>query len=180
MTVNYREAHGLFAVSGILFNHESPRRGITFVTRKISRAVAEIKRGTRTELHLGNLDSIRDWGYAPEYVIAMWRMLQQDTPEDLVIGTGKSATIREFLEHAFKAAGLQWEDFVRFDKRYLRPTEVDELRADASKAASVINWVAGLSLQQLAQTMVDHDLRAGDYHLVDRPIGEMWAKETQQ
>lgn len=178
MTVNYREAHGLFAVSGILFNHESPRRGITFVTRKISRAVAEIKHGTRTELHLGNLDAIRDWGYAPEYVIAMWRMLQQDAPQDLVIGTGRSASIREFLSHSFEAADLRWEDYVRFDERYLRPTEVDELRADASKAASVIDWTPGVSLQQLAHTMVEHDLRAHGEHLVDRPIGDMWAKET--
>ena len=178
MTVNYREAHGLFAVSGTLFNHESPRRGITFVTRKISRAVAEITQGTRKELHLGNLDAIRDWGYAPEYVIAMWRMLQQDTPQDLVIGTGQSATIREFLTHSFEAVNLQWEDFVRFDDRYLRPTEVDELRADASKANSLIAWTPGVDVRKLAQTMVDHDLRARGDHLVDRPIGEMWAKET--
>ena len=178
MTVNYREAHGLFAVSGVLFNHESPRRGITFVTRKISRAVAEIKHGTRNELHLGNLEAIRDWGYAPEYVIAMWRMLQQDTPQDLVIGTGQSATIKDFLNHSFEAAGLHWEDYVRFDERYLRPTEVDELRADASKSASVIDWVPGVSLRELAHTMVEHDLRAHGEHLVDSPIGEMWAKET--
>ena len=178
MTVNYREAHGLFAVSGILFNHESPRRGPTFVTRKISRAVAEIKAGRQRELYLGNLDARRDWGYAPEYVVAMWKILQQDQPEDFVIGTGISASVRDFLSFSFAAAGLNWEEFVRFDERYLRPTEVNDLCADASKARSRLDWMPTVSVEMLAQEMVRHDIAADQYHLVDRPIGKLWSEET--
>lgn len=178
MAINYREAHGLFAVSGILFNHESPRRGRTFVTRKISKAAAGIKNGEQAELYLGNLDAQRDWGYAPEYVIAMWRMLQQDEPQDFVIGTGKSATVRDFLGFCFDAVGLDWAEYVRFDDRYLRPTEVDELRAAAEKAKQLLDWTPEVDLKQLAETMVLHDLNAGKSHKVDQPIGKMWAKET--
>ena len=134
ITKNYREAYGLFAVNGILFNHESPRRGETFVTRKITRAVARIQAGMQDSIYLGNLDAIRDWGYAPEYVEGMWRMLQADTPDDYVLATGVGYTIRDFLEAAFGHVGLNWQDYVRFDERYLRPTEVDALIGDASKA----------------------------------------------
>ncbi len=134
ITKNYREAYGLFAVNGILFNHESPRRGETFVTRKITRAVAAIKAGTQEYLYMGNLDAIRDWGYAPEYVEGMWRMLQADRPEDYVLATGTGISVREFLEIAFGHAGLDWSEYVRFDERYLRPTEVDALIGDASRA----------------------------------------------
>ena len=135
ITKNYREAYGIFAVNGILFNHESPRRGETFVTRKITRAVAAIKAGVQEHLYMGNLDAIRDWGYAPEYVEGMWRMLQADEPDDYVLATGVGITVREFLEIAFEHAGLNWEDHVRFDERYLRPTEVDALIGDPSRAA---------------------------------------------
>ena len=178
MTINYREAHGLFAVSGILFNHESPRRGPTFVTRKISRAVADIKAGRQKELYLGNLDAKRDWGYAPEYVIAMWKMLQQDRPEDFVIGTGTSLSVRDFLQFSFAAADLNWEDYVRFDERYLRPTEVNDLCADASNARNQLSWVPSVDVEMLAQEMVRHDIAAGHGHLVDRPIGKLWSEET--
>lgn len=171
ITRNYREGYGMFAVNGILFNHESPRRGETFVTRKITRAVARIKAGAQQELYLGNLDAVRDWGYAPEYVEAMWRMLQHDTPQDYVVATGAAYTVRDFLVFAFERAGLDWEKHVRFDDRYLRPTEVDSLIGDASLAESALGWKPRVHTPELAQIMVDHDIEAlaleGRHH-VDR------------
>jgi GDPmannose 4,6-dehydratase len=157
MTRNYREAYGMFATNGILFNHESPRRGETFVTRKITRAVARIKAGLDTELYLGNLDSVRDWGYAREYVEAMWLMLQADEPDDFVIATGTAYTVRDFVQMAFDHAGLDWERHVRFDERYLRPTEVDALIGDASKAAELLSWKPKVLTPELARLMVDAD-----------------------
>ena len=160
ITKNYREAYGMFAVNGILFNHESPRRGETFVTRKITRAVAAIKAGKQDELYMGNLDSIRDWGYAAEYVEGMWRMLQIDEPEDIVLATGTGITVRHFLDTAFSHAGLNWEDHVRFDERYLRPTEVDALIGDPSKAKEKLDWEATIHSGDLARLMVDADIEA--------------------
>lgn len=160
ITKNYREAYGMFAVNGILFNHESPRRGETFVTRKITRAVAAIAAGRQQHLYMGNLDAIRDWGYAPEYVEGMWRMLQAEEPDDFVLATGVGITVREFLEIAFERAGLKWEDHVRFDERYLRPTEVDALIGDPSRAAQKLNWVPTVDGRQLARLMVDADMEA--------------------
>lgn len=160
ITKNYREAYDMFAVNGILFNHESPRRGETFVTRKITRAVARIKAGLQDDLYLGNLDSIRDWGYAAEYVEGMWRMLQADTPEDFVLATGIGYTIREFLETSFGHVGLDWQEFVKFDERYLRPTEVDALIGDPSKAADKLGWVPSINGSELAKLMVDADVTA--------------------
>lgn len=160
VTKNYREAYGMFAVNGILFNHESPRRGETFVTRKITRAVAAIKAGQQDDLYLGNLDSIRDWGYAAEYVEGMWRMLQVDEPDDYVLATGGNFTVRNFLETAFTHAGLNWENHVRFDERYLRPTEVDALVGDASKAERDLGWNATVDTEELARIMVDADIEA--------------------
>ncbi|WP_136585349.1 GDP-mannose 4,6-dehydratase [Microbacterium hydrothermale] len=160
ITKNYREAYDMFAVNGILFNHESPRRGETFVTRKITRAVARIKAGLEKDLYLGNLDSIRDWGYAAEYVEGMWRMLQADTPEDFVLATGVGYTIRDFLETSFGHVGLDWQEFVKFDERYLRPTEVDALIGDPSKAADKLGWVPTIDGNELAKLMVDADVTA--------------------
>jgi GDPmannose 4,6-dehydratase len=160
ITKNYREAYDLFAVNGILFNHESPRRGETFVTRKITRAVAAIKAGKQDCLYMGNLDAVRDWGYAPEYVEGMWRMLQADIPNDYVLATGVGITVREFLEIAFRHVGLDWEDFVRFDKRYLRPTEVDAVIGDASRAREELGWVPTIDGRELARLMVDADVEA--------------------
>jgi len=160
MTKNYRESYGMFAVNGILFNHESPRRGETFVTRKITRAVARIAAGTQSELFMGNLDSIRDWGYAPEYVEAMWRMLQHDEPNDYVVATGTSYTVRDFLEFSFSHVGLNWEDYVKFDERYLRPTEVDALVGDSSFAQSTLGWTPRVMTPQLAAIMVENDVKA--------------------
>lgn len=159
MTRNYREAYGMFAVNGILFNHESPRRGETFVTRKITRGVARIKAGLDNELYLGNLDAVRDWGLAPEYVEGMWLMLQQDSPEDFVLATGTSTSVKEFVVFAFESADLDWEKFVRFDDRYLRPTEVDALIGDASKAKRKLGWEYSTKPNELAKIMVDADLR---------------------
>jgi GDPmannose 4,6-dehydratase len=159
-TRNYREAYGLFAVNGILFNHESPRRGETFVTRKITRAAARIKAGLDQFVYLGNLDAERDWGYAPEYVDGMWRMLQADEPDDFVLATGSSMTVRDFLEASFGHVGLDWEAHVRFDDRYLRPSEVDALRGDASKAENVLGWKPTVDGARLAQIMVEADLEA--------------------
>lgn len=155
--VNYREAYGLFICNGILFNHESPRRGETFVTRKITRAVGRIKEGLQSELYLGNLDAARDWGFAGDYVEAMWLMLQQNRPDDFVVATGKSHTIREFLDEAFGYADLDWKQHVREDPRYYRPTEVDHLRGDASRAISQLAWRPKVSFQQLVRMMVDAD-----------------------
>ena len=157
-TVNYRESYGLHASCGILFNHESPRRGETFVTRKITRAVAHICRGLQDKVYLGNLDALRDWGFAGDYVKAMWSMLQQDRPDDYVIGTGHSHSVREFAEAAFAHAGLDWRDYVVIDARYLRPAEVDDLRADASKARRVLDWQPEVDFQQLVALMVDADV----------------------
>ncbi|MDX2921753.1 MULTISPECIES: GDP-mannose 4,6-dehydratase [Streptomyces] len=158
-TVNYREAYGMFAVNGILFNHESPRRGETFVTRKITRGVARIKAGLQDRLHLGNLDAVRDWGYAPEYVDAMWRMLQCDNPDDFVIATGEGVSVREFLEYAFEHAGLDWREHVRYDPKYERPSEVDALIGDASKAEELLGWKPEVKSRELARIMVDADIR---------------------
>jgi GDPmannose 4,6-dehydratase len=158
MTRNYREAYGMFAVNGILFNHESPRRGETFVTRKITRAAARIKAGLESTLFMGNLDAARDWGYAPEYVEAMWRMLQQDQPTDFVVATGTSYTVREFLQFAFEHAGLDWEKHVKFDDRYLRPSEVDSLVGDPAKATRLLGWKPEVLTPELARIMVDADL----------------------
>ncbi|MFD6530435.1 GDP-mannose 4,6-dehydratase [Streptomyces sp. NPDC060184] len=158
-TVNYREAYGMFAVNGILFNHESPRRGETFVTRKITRGVARIKAGLQDRLHLGNLDAVRDWGYAPEYVDAMWRMLQRDTPDDYVVATGEGVSVRQFLEHSFAHAGLDWREHVRYDPKYERPSEVDALIGDASKAEELLGWKPEVRSMELARIMVDADVR---------------------
>jgi GDPmannose 4,6-dehydratase len=159
-TRNYREAYGLFAVNGILFNHESPRRGETFVTRKITRAVARIKAGIESHVYLGNLDAVRDWGYAPEYVEGMWRMLQSSDPDDFVLATGRGYTVREFAQTAFDHAGLDWEKHVRFDERYLRPTEVDSLIGDSTKASQSLGWKASIHTAELARIMVDADIAA--------------------
>ena len=176
ITKNYREAYDLFAVNGILFNHESPRRGETFVTRKITRAVARIAKGQQKDLFLGNLDARRDWGYAPEYAVAMWKMLQADHAEDLVIGTGTSLSVNEFVKEAFEHVDLDWEKYVRFDEKYLRPTEVDTLVADASKAERTIGWKASIQPKTLAAIMVDHDIAALEGHIVDYPQGALWAE----
>jgi GDPmannose 4,6-dehydratase len=159
-TVNYREAYGLHASNGILFNHESPRRGETFVTRKITRAVAQIAKGSDQKLYLGNLDAIRDWGYAKEYVESMWLMLQQDEPSDYVVATGIGATVMDFANHAFKHAGLNWENHVVVDEKYIRPTEVDALIGDPSKANRELGWKAKTTWVELANLMVEHDLSA--------------------
>jgi GDPmannose 4,6-dehydratase len=157
MVRNYREAYGLFACNGILFNHESPRRGETFVTRKITMAVARIAAGLQSELYLGNLDARRDWGYAPEYTDAMWRMLQADEPGDYVVATGTSYSVGDFVRMAFEHAGLDWEKHVKFDPRYLRPTEVDDLIGDASKAKELLGWQAQTYTPELVKIMVDAD-----------------------
>jgi GDPmannose 4,6-dehydratase len=159
-TVNYRESYGLHASCGILFNHESPRRGETFVTRKITQAVARIRFGIEQELYLGNLDARRDWGFAGDYVEAMWTMIQQDAPGDYVVGTGESHTVREFVEAAFGHANLDWRDFVKIDPRYYRPAEVDDLRADASKARRLLGWEPRVGFRDLVRMMVDADLEA--------------------
>jgi GDPmannose 4,6-dehydratase len=159
-TVNYREGYGLHASNGILFNHESPRRGETFVTRKITRAVAEIAAGSKKKLFLGNLDAVRDWGYAKEYVETMWLMLQKDQSSDYVVATGAGATVREFADAAFTRAGLSWKDHVEVDKKYIRPNEVDALIGDASKAERDLNWKAKTHWKELAELMVDADIEA--------------------
>ena len=157
---NYREAYDLFTVNGILFNHESPRRGETFVTRKITRAIARIQAGLDQDLWVGNIDSIRDWGYAPEYVEGMWQMLQLDSPEDFVLATGIGNSVREFLGLAFDHVGLEWEKYVRYDERYRRPNEVKALIGDASKAAARFGWKPQVQLPELVKIMVDADMRA--------------------
>jgi GDPmannose 4,6-dehydratase len=158
ITVNYRESFDLFAVSGILFNHESPRRGLEFVTRKISDGVARIKHGLASELRLGNLEARRDWGFAGDYVEAMWRMLQADTPDDYVIGTGHTFSVRDFCEAAFGAVGLDWRDHVRQDERFFRPAEVDLLVADPSKAKAQLGWTPSVSFDELVRRMVEADM----------------------
>lgn len=157
-TRNYREAYGIFAVNGVLFNHESPRRGETFVTRKITRAVSRISVGLQDKLYLGNLDAVRDWGYAPEYVEAMWRMLQHPEPQDYVLATGVPYTVRDFLEFAFSHVSLDWQDYVLFDENYLRPTEVDALIGDASFAHEQLGWKPNVLTPELARIMVMADI----------------------
>jgi GDPmannose 4,6-dehydratase len=157
MTVNYRESYGLHASNGILFNHESPRRGETFVTRKITRAIARIKAGLQKELYLGNLDAQRDWGYAPEFVEAMWLMLQQEKGDDFVVATGETHSVREFLEESFGVANLDWNQYVKIDARYFRPAEVDLLIGDASKARRILGWQPKTSFKELVRIMVDAD-----------------------
>lgn len=158
-TINYREAYGIHASNGILFNHESPRRGETFVTRKITRAVAKIIQGDQKKLFLGNLNAIRDWGYAKEYVESMWLMLQQEYPDDFVVATGIGASIKDFCEAAFSYVNLSWQDYVEFDSRYVRPTEVDALIGDASKAKNILGWTPNITWKSLAELMVESDLR---------------------
>ena len=160
MTVNYREGYGIFACNGILFNHESPRRGETFVTRKITMAVARIKLGKQKKVFLGNLDARRDWGFAGDYVEAMWTMMQQEKPDDYVIATGETYSVRDFLEEAFGYAGLNWQDHVEIDPRYFRPTEVDLLQGDASKARKQLDWKPRVGFKALVHMMVDADLEA--------------------
>ena len=171
-TVNYREAYGMHTSNGILFNHESPRRGETFVTRKITRAVARIARGIDKEVFLGNLDAVRDWGYAKEYVEAMWLMLQQPNGDDFVIATGESATVRQFAEAAFSRANLDWQKFVKIDERYLRPSEVDSLVGDSSKAKKILGWKAETNWRKLAEIMVDADIKLLDEKLSGKRIDD--------
>ena len=166
--VNYREAYGLFISNGILFNHESPRRGETFVTRKISRAAGRIKMGLQNKLYLGNLDAKRDWGYAKEYVEAMWLMLQQDEPDDYVIATNETHSVKEFLEVAFSHAGLDWKQYVEIDPKYFRPAEVDLLIGDYSKAKEKLGWEPKTRFEDLTKLMVDEDLRRLQEHLAGR------------
>lgn len=169
-TVNYRTAYGLHASNGILFNHESERRGETFVTRKITRAVARIQAGLQEVLYLGNLDAVRDWGYAPEFVEGMWRMLQQPQGDDYVLATGKPATVRQFCEAAFEHVGLDWQRYVKLDPRYRRPVEVDALIGDASKAAARLGWRANTTWREVAQLMVDADISQLDDELSGRTV----------
>jgi GDPmannose 4,6-dehydratase len=167
-TVNYREAYGMFAANGILFNHESPRRGETFVTRKITRALARIKAGLQDKLYLGNLDAKRDWGFAGDYVDAMWKMLQVDEPEDFVIASGETHSVREFLQAAFEHAGMDWEPYVEIDPRYFRPAEVDMLLGDASKAKQKLGWEARVGFDELVRIMVDADIETLENQLAGR------------
>jgi len=160
IVVNYREAYGMFASNGILFNHESPRRGETFVTRKVTRAVARIAAGRQDAVYLGNLDAKRDWGYAPDYVRAMWMLLQQPAPMDLVFSTGEQHSVREFAELAFRLVGLDWEKYVRIDRAYLRPAEVDTLLGDSTRARDVLGWKPAVSFAELVRLMVEADLKA--------------------
>ena len=160
MVVSSREGYDIFASNGILFNHESPRRGETFLTRKVTQAVANILEGRQQKLYLGNLEARRDWGYAPEYVEAMWLMLQEDTPDDYVIGTGEAHSVKEFVEEAFAYVGLDWQDYVEVDPRYFRPTDVGLLRADPSKARERLNWESRVKFKELVHIMVDADMRA--------------------
>ena len=169
-TVNYREAYDMFAVNGILFNHESPRRGETFVTRKITRAVARIKAGIQDKLYLGNLESIRDWGYAPEYVEGMWRMLQVDEPDDVVLATGVGATVEQFAEASFRVAGLDHSEWVAVDPSYYRPAEVNYLLGEPAKAAAVLGWKATTHWDELARIMVEADVRLVEDQLSGRQV----------
>lgn len=174
---NYREAYGLFAVNGILFNHESPRRGETFVTRKITRAVARIRAGLDQHLWIGNIDAVRDWGYAPEYVEGMWQMLQLDTPEDFVLATGIGNSVRQFLAIAFDQVGLDWEQYVCFDERYRRPVEIDALIGDASRANARFGWKPEVQMSELAKIMVEADIQALEntrQSSIDRPHLPGW------
>jgi len=170
-TVNYREAYGIFACNGILFNHESPRRGETFVTRKITRAATRIKLGLQKKLYLGNLDAKRDWGYAGDYVEAMWLMLQQEKGDDYVIATGQSHSVREFLDEVFGYLDLDWHDYVEIDPRYFRPTEVDVLQGDASKARAVLKWEPRVTFKELARMMTDADMKLAEQEKILRDCG---------
>ncbi|MEW6284198.1 MAG: GDP-mannose 4,6-dehydratase [Candidatus Eremiobacterota bacterium] len=171
-TVNYRESYGLFACNGILFNHESPRRGETFVTRKITRAVAAIRAGLQKKLYLGNLEARRDWGYAPEYAQAMWLMLQQDQPDDYVVATGETHSVREFCQEAFAHAGLDWERYVEIDPGYFRPAEVDVLMGDATRARVKLGWQPRVKFRELVRLMVDADIQALDDRLAGKVLRE--------
>jgi len=168
-TVNYREAYGLFACCGILFNHESPRRGETFVTRKITRAATRIREGLQDKLHLGNLEARRDWGYAKDYVEAMWLMLEQDEPDDYVVSTGETHSVREFLERTFELVGLSWREYVEIDQRYFRPSEVDFLLGDASKARQKLGWEPRTSFPELVRIMVEADREAAAIESSSKP-----------
>jgi len=168
LTVNFRESYGLHASNGILFNHESPRRGETFVTRKITRAAARIKLGVQDTLYLGNLDARRDWGYAKEYVEMMWLMLQQDRPDDYVVATGETHSVREFCAEAFNALGLNWQDYVKHDSRYERPAEVDVLVGDPAKARRQLGWEPKVRFQELVRLMVEADLERAQRELARR------------
>lgn len=176
-TLNYRESYGIFTCNGILFNHESPRRGETFVTRKITRALARIVAGQQKKLYLGNLDSKRDWGYAKDYVKAMWLMLQQDKPDDYVVATGETHSIREFLDLAFKCVNLDWNDYVEFDPRYLRPAEVDLLIGDPTKANQKLGWQPSVTFEQLVALMVEADLRILGHSSPNGEGPELFEKE---
>ncbi len=182
MVRNYREAYGLFACNGILFNHESPRRGETFVTRKITRGATRIKVGLQDKLYLGNLDAKRDWGYAPEYVEAMWLMLQQERPDDFVIATGESHSVKEFVEEAFQLLGLNWEDHVEVDPGYFRPTEVDRLLGDFSKARKMLRWEPKVNFKQLVRIMVEADLELArkEAHMNTYPARETVADRNHR
>ena len=181
ITKNYREAHGIFAVSGILFNHESPRRGETFLTRKVTRAVAQIAAGLEETVYLGELNPRRDWGYAPDYVVAMWRMMQLDEPKDLVIGTGISATVREFVDEAFRVAGLNYRDHVHFDERYLRPTEVENLEAFSGLAIETLGIEELMSWKELAKLMTEEDIKKlSNRDHVDIPESALWQAELNR
>ncbi len=169
--VNYRQSYGLFACNGILFNHESPRRGETFVTRKITRAATRIKVGIQDKLHLGNLDARRDWGYAADYVEAMWRMLQQDAPDDYVVATGESLSIRDFLDLTFRRLDLDWQNHVEVDPRYFRPAEVDHLEGDATKGRQILGWEPKTDVRALVAMMVDSDLQLAKKELLLRDSG---------
>ncbi len=171
-TVNYRNAYDMYAVNGILFNHESPRRGETFVTRKITRAATRIKLGLQDKLYLGNLDAKRDWGYAKDYVEGMWMMLQHDTPEDFVLATGQTHSIRDFLDFSFEHLDINWEEHVEIDPRYLRPTEVNLLLGDYSKAKNKLGWEPNVTCRQLAQLMVDHDLGIAENEMTQLSANE--------
>ncbi|MFW5653755.1 MAG: GDP-mannose 4,6-dehydratase, partial [Planctomycetota bacterium] len=179
LTVNYRESYGLHASCGILFNHESPRRGETFVTRKITRAVGRIKLGLQEKLYLGNLDAERDWGYAGDYVRAMWLMLQQDEPDDYVIATGHKISVREFCEMCFRMADLNWEDHVEIDPRYFRPAEVDLLLGDATRAQTQLGWQPEVSVEQLAEMMVTNDLELAERERTLRDAGHTVGERQQ-
>jgi GDPmannose 4,6-dehydratase len=170
-TVNYREAYGLFACNGILFNHESPRRGETFVTRKITRAATRIKLGLQDKLYLGNLDAKRDWGFAADFVEAMWLMLQQDKPDDFVIATGQTHSVKEFLDEVFGYLGLDWKKYVEIDKRYFRPAEVDILQGNADKAAKILGWRSKVTFKELAKLMTDADMELAENEKIIKEKG---------
>lgn len=179
MAVNYREGYGLFACNGILFNHESPRRGETFVSRKITRAVARIRAGLQEKLFLGNLEAKRDWGYAPEYVEAMWRMMQLDAPDDFVVATGETHTVREFVESAFEHVGRDWKKHVEIDQRYFRPTEVDILQGDITKARRVLGWEPKVTFNNLVKLMVDADTKLLNDQMEGRLVHEFSLRESE-